>query len=75
MTDDAARWMVERPEDRVVGILGDVQKGGEFANRLGVNDLGINPVQLVDLGAPVHRAQRGVAVGEREVAALGRTSR
>ena len=45
---------------------------GQSARDLAPADhLGFDAQMLVHLGAPAHGAQRGVGVGQREVAALG----
>ena len=71
VADDAAWRVVECPQDRVAGVRRDVEAGGLLLDLLRIDDAGVDALELVDLGPPVHGAQRGVGVGQREVASFG----
>ncbi len=68
VTDDAARGVVQGAHDRVPGVRRDVQAGGLLLYLLRVNDAGVDALELVDLGSPVHGPQRSVGVGQGEMA-------
>ncbi len=69
--DDPAGRVVERAEDRVPRVRRGVQVRHQPLDLGRVDDLGVDALQLVDLGPPAHGAQRGVVVGQREVPAPG----
>ena len=62
--------VVERALDRPGRLVGEVELRAERRDLLGEDDARVDPEQLVDLGALLHRVHRAVGVGEREVAAL-----
>ena len=68
---DGAGRMVERAEDRIAHVVGDVDGRAQPLDLVRPDHLGIDAEMLVDLGAPARRAHRRIRVGEREVAALG----
>ena len=71
VADDPPRRVVKRTEDRVPDVGGDVHIGDEGLDLIGRDHLGVDSLELVDLGPPAHRAQRAVGVGQRQVAPLG----
>ena len=71
MADDPARRMVEGAEDRVARVGRGVHEGHELFDLVRPDDLGVDALELVDLGPPAHRPKRAVVVGEGEVAPLG----
>ncbi len=71
VADDPARRVVERADDRVGDVLGDVQLRAQALDLGRVDQPRVDPVQAVDLGAVGHHEHRAVAVRERQVPALG----
>ena len=71
VADDPAGRVVERADDRVRGPLREVELRAELPNARRVDDARLDPEQLVDLGALLHRDHRAVRVRERQVPVLG----
>jgi hypothetical protein len=67
---DRARRVVERAEHRVADIVAEMHGRREPGNLGRADHLGIHAEMLVHLGAPAHRAQRGIGMGERQMPAL-----
>ena len=67
---DAAGRVVQGAQDRVAGMVGSVEAGGDLLDVVGADDAGVDALQLVDLGSPVHGAQGAVGVGQGQVAPL-----
>ena len=57
VADDAARRMVQRPEDRVACARRDVEKRHEPLHLRRPDHFGLYPLELVHLGAPAHGPQ------------------
>ena len=68
---DGARRMIERAEDRIAHVVGNVDGRAQPLDLVRPDDLRVDAEVLVDLGAPARRAHRRVRVREREVPALG----
>ena len=71
MPRDGAGRMVERAEDRIAHVVRHVHHRAEPGDVVRADQFGIDAEMLVDLGPPARRAQRGVGMGEGEMAALG----
>ena len=71
MARDGAGFVVEGAEDRETRAAVEVERRAEPRQLVPVHDLGFDPEMLVDLRPPAHGPQRGVVMGERQVAALG----
>ena len=70
VADDAAGRVIQGALDRVAGVVGGVEARALLLDLVGADHAGVDTAELVDLGAPVHRAQGGVGVGQRQVAPL-----
>src|ERR1700730_4524180 len=70
VTNDPARRVVERSENRVSHVLRNIQGWYQSLDFLPIDDFGSDALELVDLSPPTHRAQRTVSVGEGEMARL-----
>ena len=70
VADDPARRVVERADDRVCGSLRQVELGAELGDPRRVDHARVDPEELVDLGALLHRDHRAVRVRERQVPVL-----
>ena len=71
MAGDGAGPMVERAQDRVADVLGQVQLRADRADLVREHEFRIDAQVLVHLGPPARGAQRRIGVRERQVAALG----
>jgi hypothetical protein len=69
--DDPAGRVVQRAHDRVPRAGRGIQVRHQPLDLGGADHLGLHALQLVDLGTPAHRAQRRIAVRERQVPAPG----
>ena len=70
VANDPARRVEERADDRVRGPLREVELGAELGDSRRVDDARLDPEELVDLGALLHRDHRAVRVRERQVPVL-----
>ena len=68
---DGAGLVIERAENRIADVVRQIELGTELRDLVGKDQLGADAEMLVDLGPPAHGADRGVGMGERQVAALG----
>ena len=71
VADGAAGRVVERAEDRIPGVLAHVHERDQPGDLVRADHLGVDPLQLVDLGPPPHGPQGRVVVGQRQVPPLG----
>ncbi len=69
MARDRPGRVVQRPEYRRVSAAGQIDLGAGPLDLGRVDHLGVDPVVLVDLGAPAHRAHGRIGVCQSEVAA------
>ena len=58
----------ESAQNGVTSVGRDVQAGGFFFDVCRVDNAGVDALQLVDFGSPVHGAQCRVGVGQGQVA-------
>ncbi len=70
VADDPARRVVERADDRIRGSLRKVELGAQLGDARRVDHARVDPEELVDLGALLHRDHRAVRVRERQVPVL-----
>src|SRR5229473_1465112 len=70
VTNDSARRVVERSENRVSHVLRNIQGWYQSLDFLRIDDFRSNALELVDLSPPTHRAQRTVIVSQGEMARL-----
>jgi hypothetical protein len=70
VADSPAGRVIERRLDRIHGVLGDVEVGGEALDLARLDHPAVDPEQPVDLGPLLHHEHRAIGVGEREVALL-----
>src|SRR5437899_6249218 len=70
VTNDPARRVVERSENRESHVLRNIQGWYQSLDFLRIDDFGSDALELVDLRPPTHRAQRTVSVGEGKMARL-----
>jgi hypothetical protein len=71
VADDPARRVVERRLDGPGDVLGEIHLRAELADLVRVDDLAVDPEELVHLGALGGGDDPAVGVGERQVALLG----
>ena len=70
VADDPAGRVIQRAHDRIRDVVGDVQLRAQPLDFGGVDQLRVDPVQAVDLGAVGHHEHRPVRMRQRQVAAL-----
>ena len=70
VADDPARRVVERADDRIRGPLREVELRAELGDSRRLDHARLDPEELVDLGALLHRDHRPVGVRERQMPVL-----
>ena len=70
VANDAAGRMVQRAENRIPGMRARVEARCQLLHLARIDHRRIDALQLVDLGPPMHGAERAVGVGQGEVASL-----
>ena len=67
---DGSGRMVKRPQNRVPGLVTEIQFRTQSRDLVGVDQLGVDTEVFVDFRTPAGGSQRGIRMRQRQVAAL-----
>ena len=68
--DDATGWVIERGENRIAGVLTQVELGTDTRQLVGPHDAGVDSLQAVYFGAPAHGVYRSIGVRQSQMPPL-----